>query len=137
MKRAVIVGLVLACSALARADLIYLKDGRSVEGTLKRVSGGWQITEPDGKVTKLPADAVKAISSTGGARPGQEESQSGPDAKLASLRRSVEYVSSPREITDRFKRFIEQNAGTKAAEDAKQDLAVWQDRADRNMVKVG
>jgi tetratricopeptide (TPR) repeat protein len=137
MKRAAIVVLVLACSSLVRADLIHLKDGKSIEGTVKKVPDGWQVTEPDGKVTKVPTDAVRAISSTGGARAGREDTQSGPDDKLASLRRSVEYVGNARDVVDRYKRFIQQNSGTTAADEAKKDLAIWQDRADRNMVKVG
>src|SRR5688572_25523017 len=102
MSRIAFAAIVLSAS-FALADLVHLKDGTSVEGTVKRTPSGWQISKPDGKVTTVASDAVKSISFTG-----REVTRDGlgPDDKLASLRRSVEVLSDPRQIAERFKRFV-------------------------------
>ena len=57
--------------------------------------------------------------------------------KLQSLRRSVRFSRDVSRIIDRYRRFIEQNEGTALADEAAKDLAVWQDRLDRKLVKIG
>ena len=65
---------------------------------------------------------------------------SGPGAaagRLESLRRAARNLPDLRDVIDRYTKFIAANPGTPAADDAKADLAVWQDRLDRGYVKVG
>jgi tetratricopeptide (TPR) repeat protein len=40
-------------------------------------------------------------------------------------------------VLERYHRFIDQNKGTPSIDDAKNDMAVWQDRLDRGLIKVG
>src|SRR5436305_4867252 len=118
---------------LVRADTLTLKDGSRVEGDVKRTSDGYTITTKDGKTQTVRASDVASI------QPGSSDKNSAASSadRLGSLRRSVESITDVRQIIDRYKRFIDQNKGTPAAKDAEQDLAMWQDRLDRNLVKVG
>jgi len=134
VKRLSFIVLLALAITTTRADLVHLKDGTAIQGTVKKTPEGWQITTTDGKVSNVATDAVKSISFTGRETP---QIGSGPDDKLASLRRAVDYLSDAKQIVDRYQRFIEQNPGTQAAEDAKNDLSLWEARLDKNMVKVG
>jgi len=58
-------------------------------------------------------------------------------ARLTSLRRSVESLSDPRVVVDRYRQYLELNDGTPAAEQAREDLKLWQERADRGLRKHG
>jgi Flp pilus assembly protein TadD len=57
--------------------------------------------------------------------------------RLASLKRSVDSLSDINLIIKRYTDFIEQNKKTPAAADAQKELAIWQDRLGKGMVKVG
>ena len=119
--------------SLALADIVYLKDGTKLEGDVKHSDDGWTVRSK-GTVVKVQPDQVQSIELT---------PTTGPAAgavateRLASLRRSVENESDLKQIIARYQRFIDQNADQTAGADAKKDLLVWQDRSDRNMVKVG
>jgi tetratricopeptide (TPR) repeat protein len=123
----------LACASTAWADAVVLKDGTRIEGDVKRTEGGWTVTSPDGKSTDLAADDVRTIEVGGAGKTNAAESAE----NLASLRRSVEAIASPAEAIERYRRFLDQNKGTPSIDDAKSDMAVWQDRLDRGLVKVG
>jgi Tfp pilus assembly protein PilF len=128
---AFILGLVLFTSLL-HADLIHLKDGTTLEGTVKKTTGGWTVTTADGKTTTVTSDTVKSISLVG-----RETTATAVDDKLASLRRAVENVADIKQIISRYQNFIAQNKNTDAAKDAQKDLATWQDRQSRGLIKVG
>lgn len=117
------------CASL-RADIVILRDGTRVEGDVKRSDGGYDVTNADGKATHINSSDVQSIQlgkSTGG--------MSALD-KLGSLKRSVESLDDLNKIIGRYNEFLQQNKGTPAAQDAQKELAIWQDRFDKKMVKV-
>jgi tetratricopeptide (TPR) repeat protein len=119
------------CASPALADVIRLKDGKRIEGDIKRTEDGWAVTGRDGRRMVVPFDQVAGMEATGKAGPGDVE------AGLASLRRAVEHAADLKQVIDRYKTFIAQHEGTPVAEKARADLGVWQERFDRGMVKVG
>jgi tetratricopeptide (TPR) repeat protein len=123
---------ILGCVGIVCADAVVLKDGSRVEGDVKRTEAGWTVTGPDGKTTDVSADDVQTIEVGGG-----KSSAASAASNLASLRRSTEAMSSPALAIERYQRFLDQSKGTPSYEDGKKDLAVWQDRLDRGLVKVG
>ena len=124
---------VFALAGVASADVVLLKDGTTLDGDVKRAPDGYLVTQPDGTVKALALDEVKSIE-LASAPPLTAESAK---EKLASFRRSVEYVDDIDKIIERYQRFIEQNAGTVMEADARQDLATWQERRDQGLVKYG
>jgi tetratricopeptide (TPR) repeat protein len=129
----ILLAVIFATGAGAVADVIHLKDGATIEGTVKKAPDGWMVTMPGGKVMQLPTDSVKSIDLTGS----PAASPRAADDRLASLRRSVDYVPDIHQIIERYQRFIDQNAGMPAAAEARADLVQWQDRLARGLVKVG
>lgn len=125
--------LVVACLCVGTlADTVHLKDGTSLDGEIKRIPDGFVVTSSDGKVTTVPADSVKSFE--------LKKSAAGPetaDQRLGSLRRSVANLSDPKQVLERYKAFITQNANTPAAGQAQADLPAWQERVDKGLTKVG
>jgi tetratricopeptide (TPR) repeat protein len=118
---------------VARGDIVHLNDGRSIEGDVKRTAEGWSVVV-DGQTTQFTQEQVKSIE--------VGTSAAGPlkDGGLASLRRSMANVTDPQQAVERYKRFIanaEKSAPPTAIELARADLLIWQDRADRKLVKLG
>jgi len=131
MKPLVLV--IVAClTAPALADVIYLTDGTKLEGDVKRTNDGYIVTEPNGHVTIVPAGELKSIEIKKSSGTPQDA-----DQRLASLRRAMANAADPRQVVQRYKDFIAQNPGTPAARSAQQDLAQWQDRLDKGLVKAG
>ncbi len=128
----------LACLALggipylSPADIIHLKDGSQIEGVVKHTDDGWMV-RANGKSTHIAADLVESIELT----PATQPSAAAVNERLASLRRSVDALVDLNEIVARFQRFVDQSTDPAATADAKKDLAVWQDRRQQKMMKVG
>ncbi len=123
---------VLFLIAPAFGDIVHLKDGTKIEGKLQRVSGGWSLTDAAGKVTQVEdgnVDLIEKISSLSDAELAA--------SKLTSLRRASETVTDPKQAIERYQKFIEQTKDAATLADARKDLALWQDRADKKLVKVG
>src|SRR5207237_2086637 len=97
--RALIAALVLATgiSGTARAEILRLDDGSSVEGIVKRVPDGYDVTDSAGKVTHIASERVKGIEISAKAS-GVVEA----DSRLASLRRSVENVTDLKSIIESY-----------------------------------
>jgi len=127
---------VFICAALA--DVVTLKDGTRLEGDVKKSDGGWTVTTKDGKVITVTAEQVKSIA-LGGSAAGASSTTSPAEAMsgLLSLRRSVENVNDLKQIIERFRKFIDMHKDTPAAAEAQKDLATWQDRLERGLVKLG
>lgn len=125
-----LIGLILLTPVLA--DSIVLKDGSRLEGNIKKTDTGWQITATDGKVTNVPAANVKSIEL--GSRGNDSQSS---NAALASLRRSVDALTDLSRIIERYEQFIANSKDPSVAEEAKKDLATWQDRRARGLVRQG
>ena len=124
---------VAGAASIASADVVLLKDGTTLDGDVKRGPGGYVVTQSDGTTKALAFDDVKSIEMAT-APPLTSESAK---EKLASFRRSVEYGDDVNRIIEKYQRFIEQNAGTVMEADARRDLATWQERRDKGMVKFG
>ena len=137
-----------AAASPAFADVVHLKDGTTITGDVKRGTIGYLVTLPDGKVKPVAPEDVKSIEV--GATAPRPTAVGVPAAtttrpadadeatrNLASLRRSVENTDDPRRAIEKYQRFIETAAGTPAEIEARKDLAMWQDRAEKGLVKVG
>jgi Tfp pilus assembly protein PilF len=133
MKMLVPLILTIAIAIPAAGEVVHLKDGTTLEGILQRTTDGWMITTADGKVTAVTRSQVKSIEfKKSGMTPGDSA-----DQRLASLRRAVANQGDLPRIIERFKTFIAQNPDTPASKDAAQDLALWQDRQDKGLVRAG
>lgn len=126
---------------VCRADVLILKDGQRIEGDVKRTSEGYRVTSPDGSVQLLTTDRVESIELKRSAAPATRPTDAAIDpvdgGKLASLRRSVDNLPDLKVILERYDRFIDQNTNTPVADEARTDRAMWKDRLDQGMVKVG
>ncbi|MEO6435528.1 MAG: tetratricopeptide repeat protein, partial [Tepidisphaeraceae bacterium] len=123
-------------AAEARGGTIYLTDGSRLDGDVKKSpGGGYVLTDASGKQTVLALDKVKSIEL--GVAPGAVAPPDRAKANLESLRRSVEYLDDSGEIIKRYQRFVEQSIGSSIEDDARQDLAAWQDRREQGLVKFG
>jgi tetratricopeptide (TPR) repeat protein len=116
----------------AIGEVVHLNDGTTLEGELQRTSEGWVVTGSDGKVNIVTPSQVKSIEFKKSGTPSDT-----PEQRLASLRRAVANQSDVAKVIERFNAFIAQNPNTPAAKDAGQDLAVWQDRLAKEMVRAG
>jgi tetratricopeptide (TPR) repeat protein len=127
-----VVGLLLVLASGALGDVVHLKDGTTIEGTVKRVEDQYVITAADGSKRQISADKVDRIDLGN-----RSQSAARAESKLYSLRRSVESLDDLDRIIARFEQFIEQNAGTPLADEARKDLELWTDRLERGLVKHG
>jgi tetratricopeptide (TPR) repeat protein len=128
---ALVVYSLLVFVAAARADIVTLKDGTRLEGTLERGEDGYDLTSAGGKVTRLTATQIKSI---------ERKSQPTPDEaqrRLDSLRRAADNLSDINQILTRYTDFLRQYGKTPQAEEARKDVAQWQDRLDQHMTRVG
>jgi tetratricopeptide (TPR) repeat protein len=122
----------MVVASFSSADIVHLKDGTQVEGTVKRADDGWNVRK-SGKVVHIGSDQVESIELT----PATAPTAAVANDRLDSLRRSVEGLNDLNEIVARFQRFVDQNTDAAASIEAKKDLAMWQDRQKQKMVKVG
>jgi len=121
----------LAFGAAARADVVHLNDGSQIEGEIRKTEDGWVVTGADHKPTAIPADHVAFIE----ARP--KTNVDSADQRLASLRHAVENTTDIKQTLARYKTFVDQNPGSSAADKARADMQLWQDRLGRGLVKLG
>ena len=132
MKRpSLLVWSLLALPGFALGDVVHLKDGSRLEGEIKRAGDEYIVTEQGGKVTHVPSEKVGSI---------EVKPQLGDDAamgRLQSLRRAAENLPDFKQILERYKTFLDQNANTPAAIEAKADMEMWQDRQARGLIKLG
>jgi Flp pilus assembly protein TadD len=127
----VAIGIAVA-SLPTRGEIVRMKDGSTLEGSVKHTEDGYDVTVAGGKVIHIDADKVKSID-IGTKVPGAAEAE----GRLNSLRRSVENSTDIKAVLEKYARFIEQNKDTAVGREAAQDVATWQDRLSRGLVKVG
>jgi tetratricopeptide (TPR) repeat protein len=101
---------------------------------VKRSPGGYTITLPGGKTQFVTSGEIRALEAGPTTAPMSESAAKG---KLDSFRRSMESISDTQKVIERYQKFIEQNAGSPIEADARQDLAMWQDRQKQGLVKFG
>jgi len=129
--KSLVVLLGLALAAPAFGDIIHLKDGSTLEGELQRTRDGWTVTDANGKTTDVAATDVKSIELKKAA------SHESAEQQLESLRRSVVTLDDIHLILKHYQDFLKQNAGSPAAAEAQKDVATWQDRLDKGLVRAG
>src|SRR5947209_5384827 len=127
--RFVLIGCLLA-AGVCRADVVHLKDGREVEGEIRKTPDGWMVIG-DGKVTQVTAAQVASIE----VKPVVTADTA--MSRLQSLRHAADKINDLRQIIDRYQTFINQNYDTPAATEARADLQTWRDRLSQGLVKVG
>lgn len=133
LQAAIILACVAAACVIVFADTVHLRDGTKIDGTIKRSPDGWRVTLADGTIKDIAADDVQTIVLSGSAAPTTTEA----DGRLYSFRKSIERLTDPAAVIERYRRFIDQHAGTPIADDARDDLAVWEDRLARGLIRVG
>jgi tetratricopeptide (TPR) repeat protein len=137
MRRPIATTLLLALAAAtapAAADIVHLKDGHTVEGKIKRADAyEWVVYAPDRRATFVRAEDVASFELT--ARPLTDPVAAA--GRLDALRRSVAHVDDPAKAVERYRRFIDAGADPLTLRNARQDLALWQDRADRHLARLG
>jgi tetratricopeptide (TPR) repeat protein len=131
MKSSLSIVLVLLGCAVAVGDVIHLKDGTSVEGEVRKQGQFWVITKEDGTIQHVGQDRVRSVEVTQA-----ELTPERAEARLASLRRSVRNLRDLEQIIERYERFVESAEGTPAAEEAAEELAVWRQRLEQDMVRI-
>src|SRR3954469_14846627 len=116
----------------SRADVVHLKDGGTVEGSIRKTGDGYDVTLPNGKIRKIAPSEVKSVELKTSAAPDEVQ------RRFDTLKRSTDNATDPRVAVGRYKDFIAKTpADSPAVADAKRELALWQDRVDKKMVKVG
>ncbi|HEX8910763.1 MAG TPA: tetratricopeptide repeat protein, partial [Humisphaera sp.] len=127
--------LLAACAAAllaaspAAADVLRLTDGTTYTGTVARGRGGWVVTLADGRRVEVPTEKVAGVE-------GQPKANVADD-RLASLRRWAATSNDAKAVVDRYRAFVIQYLNTPAADQARADLTVWEDRIARQLVRVG
>lgn len=113
------------------ADVVTLKDGTRLEGSLSRTDDGYDVTKADGKVVRVRTAQIRSVEAKPQATP--------EDAKrrLDSLRRNVESMSDIKLILSRYSAFLRLYGATPQADVARKDIAFWEDRLQRHMTKAG
>jgi tetratricopeptide (TPR) repeat protein len=134
--RRCLISIALAClvSSACWGDAIVLKSGARLAGDVKRSPGGYTVTLPGGKTQFVGSDEVKSLEAGPTTAPMSEAAAKG---KLETFRRSVESMNDPQKVVERYQKFVEQNTPSPIEADARQDLAMWQDRAKQGLVKFG
>jgi len=131
---AVVVALLLTGSWAAgevSGEIVSLTDGTQIEGSIQKTDSGWNVTRSDGTVVAVDADKVASIQAS------PSGNRSVARDRLESLRRVASHSSDIADMIDRYQKFIAQAGDVDVAAEAQKDLAVWQDRQDRQMVKLG
>ena len=146
----------------AAAETVVLTDGTRLVGSVKKASGGYDLTDGNGKTTFIPDARIARIELGGKAgssstRPAQPAPPTPPttlpatlpatrpadpagegvrDPALESLRRSVENLDDLGAIVARYERFIRQQTGNPPVADAaRADLTRWQQRREQGLIK--
>ena len=139
---AVMAGLsTLAFVGWASGDVLYLNDGSTLVGDIKFVNEGerrgYRVTDADGAERFVPQEDVQRIvmgrNEPAATRPGTFREQ----GRLDSLRRSVQNLTDLPAIIGKYENFLQQVEDGPVADEAKKELAIWSDRLDRGLVKLG
>ena len=129
--RGVLLVLCLSAGSVTVGDVVHLNDGSKVEGDVKKTDDGYDVVGADGKRTQVPRTSVKRIELKPRVTPDNAR------RRLDSLRRSTASLADPKLVITRYKDFLKKFAGTPQAAEAQKDMAVWQERVDKRMVKAG
>ena len=135
MRHAIGPVLLLACLAapMAAADTVHLRDGRTLQGQLKRHGPvGWVVDSPGRKPDYFSDADVDRIEVS--ARPANDPVASA--RRLAVVRAAAAATDDPVQAVARYDALLASPLDPVTAADARADRAVWQDRSDRHLVKL-
>ncbi len=135
MRQFITAAALLACVAVpAAADVIHLKDGHAVQGRVKRLDAyEWIVYAADRRATYVKAEDVASIELT----PAPATDPVAAARRLDAVRQSVAAATDPADAAGQYRRLIDAGADPATLAAARQDLAVWQDRADRHLARLG
>ncbi len=120
--------LVVAFLALiAGADVVTLKDGTVLEGTVIKTGSGYWIKTTDGKTQTVPLSQVKSVESG---------SASAGSADLQATRRRVQTVDSALAAVVIWQKFLDSKPAADDEAAARKELAHWQKLVDQKAEKV-
>lgn len=122
--------MVMVLCQLAWGDVVHLKDGRVLQGKVQRGPEGYIVTTEDGRTLTIPVDQVKLLEATNDPADADRAMQG-----LLSLRRAVQSLDDIDLILERYRRFVDQNANTPAAQEAQRDIEQWEQRKAQGLVK--
>jgi tetratricopeptide (TPR) repeat protein len=137
MKALLVLLAVGMAGSLALGDVVYLNDGTRLEGKVQRVGDGWIVTDAAGHQTVVTPQQLASMEPS---RPATRDAASADAVaadRLADLRLSVADVSDPRQAIDNYKTYLAKYGSTASGNTARSELATWQDRLDRGLVKYG
>jgi tetratricopeptide (TPR) repeat protein len=126
------VAVLLCVEAWACAEIVSLTDGTQIEGKIQKTADGWNVTKADGTVVSVSADKVASIGLGNPTAP-----VSVAQDRLDSLRRVADHSTDVADIISRYQKFIAQSGDLAVTAEAENDLALWQARQDKGMVKLG
>lgn len=131
---ALALGLALAPAAAALADVVHLKDGTELKGTIKRngAGNGWVVTDAAGKFVVVTDDQVQRVEKVGNL-----SKDDIARSALISVRRNLDTLNDPKVVLDRLRKFTDDHAGTVPAHEVAKELPQWQERIDKGMTRVG
>src|SRR5690606_3587209 len=121
---------------MALGDVIHLRDGTRLEGTIQRTEEGYGIELADGRVLTVEARQVLRVEF-------QRNTPSGPAAaaeaahRFKSLRTSLESTTDPASAIQRLEQFGTQYKEAGIEADLQAELAIWRSRQERGLVKQG
>jgi len=134
MKSVLTLLAVFALTAVCRADIVTLNDGSTVEGKLQKYGDNWIVTKADGSRVTVKSEDVRGIEVSRGTAANVADNAK---ADLYSLRGVVENLGDLKLIIQRYQKFLDNPANATVRDDAAKDMAAWQDRLDRGLVKFG
>ena len=133
IRPALTVAACLAAVSVAAADVVTLRDGSEIEGDVRRVGDGYEITTADGDVRTVPTYDVAGLRRGGRAGGAATDAE----AALSSLKRTVLHLDDLAEIVARYDRFLDQ-FGDRDADlrtDAQAERDKWQRRLAEGRVR--
>lgn len=130
MKRLIVL-IALLLPVSAQADVVLLTDGTRLEGSVRRSGDGFAVTDAKGQVRIVAPDEIRSIQilQTPDTRP--------TTSALEDLRGALADCDDPKQAIDRYHNFLAAHPDGPAAIEARSDLAQWQDRLDRHLVRIG
>lgn len=122
----IVIALSLAAAASLRADIVKLKNGSSVEGTVIKFGEQYRVKQADG-TTKIVAEAdVVSVTKSTTAAPAAPGAASGTSSAFASTKARAEAVDAPILAVTLWEKFIDATPTPADLTAAKLELDKWQ-----------
>ncbi|MFT3786717.1 MAG: tetratricopeptide repeat protein [Tepidisphaeraceae bacterium] len=121
-------------SSIAFADAVVLQNGTRVEGDVKMIPTGYEVTLENGAKKLFTSEQVREVQLT----PKTNITEDQARERLNSLRRAIDVEADIDRIIDRFEKLIPQlDKFPAVVADVKKDIEQWKARKAAGAVKVG